>query len=107
MSSIPKDLRKIIYCTVIRHGGQEEWDYLWSMYKKSNVASEKATIMQSLSCTREVWLLQRFLDMSLNNTSGIRKQDASSVFDGVAGNEVGFYIAKSFLENRIVDIHKK
>lgn len=47
-SRVPVDLRGVIYCTAIRQGGDREWKFLWSRYGKSNVASERQTILGSL-----------------------------------------------------------
>lgn len=47
----------------------------------------------------------RFLDMSLDESSGIRKQDTISVFYSVARSSTGFYVAREFLYTRIKDIH--
>ncbi len=44
--------------------------------------------------------------MSLNSTSGIRKQDARGVISGVAGNHLGRYLAFNFIRNRWDDIKK-
>lgn len=62
-------------------------------------------IISSLSCSREQWLLSRYLDWSLNSTL-VRKQDATIVFSGVAGTEIGFHLARNFFFERIDDIHQ-
>jgi aminopeptidase N len=103
---ISKELRSVIYCTSIRHGSEKEWEFLWGQYKKSNVASEKNTILSSLGCTREIWLLRRFLEWSVTPNSAIRKQDSTTVFAAVAGNDVGYYVAKNFLYTKAKDIYK-
>lgn len=97
-------MRNVVYCTAIRHGGEKQWNFLWEQYKKSNVASEKSTMLDALGCTRELWLLNRLLEWSITPNSGIRKQDSASVFSAVATNNVGYYIAKHFLFTRIKDI---
>ncbi len=53
------DLKRTVYCNAIREGGEEEWDFGWERYKKSNVASEKDNLLLSLSCSKEPWLLNR------------------------------------------------
>lgn len=105
-TSVPLDLRSVVYCTAIRHGGDKEWHFLWDRYSNSNVGSEKSLILSALGCSREIWLLQRYLDWTLNESSGVRKQDRSTVFDGVAQNEVGLPLAKSFLFEKIDEIYK-
>uniref|UniRef100_A0A8D8EWM7 Aminopeptidase n=2 Tax=Culex pipiens TaxID=7175 RepID=A0A8D8EWM7_CULPI len=97
---IPQDIRGVVYCTAIRNGKEAEWNFLWARYQQSNVGSEKVLLIQSLTCSRETWLLQRFLHWSLNSTSGVRKQDTTILFANVAKNDIGFHLAKSFfLEN--------
>lgn len=61
-------------------------------------------IISALTCSREQWLLSRYLDWSLNSTL-VRKQDAAIVFSGVAKEEVGFYLARNFFYDRIDDIY--
>ena len=38
---ISPNLKRTILCTAIREGGEEEWDFAFSRYLKSNVAAEK------------------------------------------------------------------
>ena len=41
-------------------------------------------LLDSLSCSREVWQLERFLDMAITEGSGIRKQDGERVVTSVS-----------------------
>lgn len=102
---IPLNLRPVVYCTAIRKGKDKEWTFLWKRYINSNVGAEKSMIILSLSCSKEQWLLSRYLDWSLNSTL-VRKQDATIVFSGVAREEVGFHLAKNFFFEKIEDIHQ-
>lgn len=104
---VPVDLRSVIYCTAIRQGGDREWKFLWTRYSKSNVGSERSMILGSLGCSREIWLLQRYLDWTLDESTGVRKQDRSTVFSTVAHNDIGFLLAKSFLFDKVDEIHQK
>lgn len=106
MFSIPLDLRSVVYCTAIRHGNEREWNFLWKRYGKSNVGTERTMILSSLGCSREVWLLLRYLDWTLDESSGVRKQDSSIVFSSIARADVGFHLAKSFLEERVEQIYE-
>ncbi|XP_055525327.1 aminopeptidase N-like [Wyeomyia smithii] len=102
---VPLDLRSVVYCNAIRNGKETEWNFLWKRYLNSNVGSEKVMIIGSLSCTREVWLVERFLLWSLNGTSGVRKQDTTILFGGVAKGDVGYHLAKSFFLDNVEQIH--
>ena len=53
------NLKYETYCNAISAGSTEEWDFAWERYEKSQVASEKSTILSALGCTKEVWLLNR------------------------------------------------
>lgn len=103
---ISKDLQGVVYCTALKHGGEEEWEFLWEKYQMSNVATEKNTILNALGCTQEIWILNRYLEWSLNDTK-IRRQDCSTVFSTVARNDVGYYIAKNFFYENVKTIFKQ
>lgn len=97
---IDVDLKYETYCNAIEQGGEKEWDFAWKRYAGSNVASEQATILSSLGCTDQVWLLNRYLNMSMTTESGVRKQDGSKVIAAVASNTVGRYLAFDFLREK-------
>jgi len=94
---IDVNMKGVAYCSAISQGGEKEWDFAWERYENANVASEKADILNNLGCTKEVWLLNRYLDKSLNESLGVRKQDGYKAIGGVAGNRIGRYLAFNFL----------
>lgn len=63
----------------------------------ANVGSEKEILMSAMGCSRETWILSRYLDRAITENSGIRKQDAPRVFAAVASNSVGQDLAFNFL----------
>ncbi|XP_057191939.1 aminopeptidase N isoform X2 [Triplophysa rosa] len=85
---IHPDLKMTVYCNAIASGGVEEWDFGWKMFKNASIAAEAMKLLFALSCTTEPWLLNRFLEYTLNS-SAIKKQDASFVISYVAGNVIG------------------
>lgn len=99
-NGIAPDVRVIVYCTAIRDGGQEEWDFAWQRYLNTNVASEQDVLLTNLACSREPWILRRYLEWAFTNQSesGIRKHDAAAVFVYVAINPVGRQLAFAFLK---------
>lgn len=104
-SSIPKNLRSVVYCNAIKTGGEKEWYFVWQQYLASNTATEKNAFLDALACTREIWLLGQYLEWSIRDGSGIRKQDSAQVFGGVGRNEVGYYVANNFFVRKLEDIH--
>ena len=53
--------------------------------------------MTALSCSSEIWILERYLEMALNEESGVRKQDGYRVIVGVSRNIVGRYVAWNWI----------
>ncbi|KAH8332337.1 hypothetical protein KR074_001324 [Drosophila pseudoananassae] len=103
---VPINVRSTVYCTSIKHGNDADWEFLWTRYKKSNVAAEKHTILTALGCSREVWLLQRYLELTFDPKQAIRKQDSMWAFQAVAFNEVGFLLAKKYFMDNVDFIYK-
>ncbi|XP_063230245.1 aminopeptidase N-like isoform X2 [Bacillus rossius redtenbacheri] len=102
---IPRDLRSIVYCTAVKYGSEMEWNFVWERYLNANVPSEKNTLLSTLGCTRETWILRRFLQLAHTPDSSIRKQDSRSVFYAITNNIIGYPIAKEFFINNITQIH--
>ncbi|XP_066252705.1 aminopeptidase Ey [Euwallacea similis] len=95
---INPDLRQTVYCTAIGDGGQEEWEFAWSRYVNTNVASDKEILLNSLACSKDIWILSRYLEWSITENSGIRKQDTARVFASVSENPIGYDLAYRFLK---------
>ena len=60
LSSIPPNLRMVVYPAGIAFGGEEEWEFLWQRYKNVNDPYEKSLCLYSLSFSREPWILNRY-----------------------------------------------
>ncbi|CAJ1048729.1 aminopeptidase Ey-like isoform X2 [Xyrichtys novacula] len=95
-NKISPNLKSTVYCSAISAGGVEEWDFAWSMFKKATIASEAEKLMDALSCTKQPWLLNRYLEYCLDPQK-IRKQDATSAIVSIAGNNVGQPLAWDFI----------
>ncbi|XP_066491470.1 aminopeptidase N [Tiliqua scincoides] len=87
-NSIPPNLRSTIYCNAIATGGEEAWDFAWKMFLNATVVSEADKLRGALTCSREPWILQRYLQWTLD-PSKIRRQDATSTINSIASNVVG------------------
>lgn len=96
---VSPNLKNIVYCTAIKYGDQAEWDFAWERFQKTTIASEKETLLSALGCSRETWILTRFLEYSMTDEYGIRKQDVFRVFIAVSNNVIGQPIAFSYIRN--------
>lgn len=93
-------LRYTTYCTAIEYGNKEDWNFLWRTYEKEQNASERDRIMRSLGCTKEIWLLSRYLEWTFSKTKPIRRQDGAFVFRMIAKNNYGRDVAFNFMRER-------
>ncbi|XP_063887388.1 aminopeptidase N-like [Scylla paramamosain] len=103
-SIISPNLKDVVYCTAIAAGKDKEWEFAWNQYLNSNVGSEKSRLLSALGCSRELWILSRYLEMAFTKDTGIRKQDVVRVFYSVASNIVGQDLAWTFLRDQLDDI---
>ncbi|XP_059611054.1 aminopeptidase Ey isoform X2 [Phlebotomus argentipes] len=98
-NTISPNLKSLIYCTAIKYGEQRMWDFAWERFMNTQVASEKEILLSALGCSREPWILIRYLDRSLTDAYGIRKQDVFRVFGAVASNGIGHTIVFNYLRS--------
>ncbi|XP_063593106.1 aminopeptidase N-like [Penaeus indicus] len=88
-SIISPNLKAAVYCHAIAEGGEAEWDFAWDQYIATSVATEKKLLLNSMSCTKQAWILSRYLEMTMNPGNGIRLQDAIYVLRSMSNNDVG------------------
>lgn len=62
------------------------------------MSSEKELLMNAMGCSREHWILNRYLIRSITS-DGIRKQDTFRVFSAVSGNVWGQPVAFNFIRD--------
>lgn len=96
---IHPNLKSTVYCYAIAFGGLEEWDFAWTMFRNATVASEASRLRAAMACTQAPWLLNRYLEYTLD-PSKIRKQDATSTIQYIARNIVGMPLAWDFVRAR-------
>ncbi|KAM5171354.1 aminopeptidase N-like [Mantella aurantiaca] len=96
VNNIHPNLRYTIYCNAIARGGEEEWNFAWKEFKKTDNAQEADKLRASLACSKEPWILNRLLEYATDTTK-IRRQDSVSTIINVASNVVGQSLAWDFV----------
>ncbi|KAK2853498.1 hypothetical protein Q5P01_006159 [Channa striata] len=96
---IHSNLKSTVYCRAVAFGGVDEWEFAWAMFKNATLASEASRLRSAMACTKIPWLLNRYLDYTLDPTK-IRKQDATSTIQYIAENVVGMPLAWNFIRAR-------
>ncbi|KAL5020034.1 hypothetical protein ScPMuIL_002926 [Solemya velum] len=98
-NTIDPDLRSVVYCTAIQHGGIEEWEFGYGQYKVSDIAAEKDRLRSALACSRETWILSSYLQKTLMPEE-IRKQDTISTIVSISKNPVGQPLVWDFVRSK-------
>ncbi|XP_015667388.1 aminopeptidase N [Protobothrops mucrosquamatus] len=93
---ISPNLRSAVYCSAIRTGSLEDWDFAWKMFRQAPVISEADKLRAALTCSQTPWILQRYLQYTLDPNM-IRRQDAMSTINSIASNVVGQSLAWDFV----------
>ncbi|KAM8891449.1 alanyl (membrane) aminopeptidase-like b isoform 2-T2 [Spinachia spinachia] len=95
-NQIHPNLRSVIYCQALAAGGRQEWDFAWEKFQSSIDTSEKEQLRQALSCTKKIWLLNRYLEYTLNPEK-IRRMDVGPTISYIAENVAGQALAWNFI----------
>ncbi|XP_028286017.1 aminopeptidase N-like [Parambassis ranga] len=98
-NTIHPNLRSTVYCNAIAAGGTVEWNFAWKKFKEASIATEAEKLRAALACTTQPWLLNRYLEYTLEPTM-IRKQDATSTIVYIASNVIGQSLAWDFVRAR-------
>ncbi|XP_051004723.1 aminopeptidase N [Acomys russatus] len=97
-NTIHPNLRSTVYCNAIAYGGEEEWQFAWEQFQKATLVNEADKLRSALACSKEVWILNRYLSYTLN-PDYIRKQDATSTIISIASNELGQPLVWDFVRS--------
>ncbi|XP_068228252.1 aminopeptidase N-like [Palaemon carinicauda] len=99
-SIISPNQKTSVFCTAIANGGEEEWNFAFEQYQTSNVATEADALLSGMACSKELWILNRYLDLTFDVDSPIRRQDASRVYTNIARNEIGRDLAWDYMRDQ-------
>ncbi|NXN85872.1 AMPN Aminopeptidase, partial [Bombycilla garrulus] len=93
---VPPNLRSSIYCSMVATGGEDTWDFIWEKFQEAPVVSEADKLRTALTCSTQPWILNRYLQYTLDSTK-IRRQDATSTINSIASNVVGQPLVWDFI----------
>jgi hypothetical protein len=99
---IDADLREVVYTTAIRNGGDAEWNFLWNIYLKETVDSEKNKIIFALGASASEASITRYLEETLG--PNIRLQDVIYVYRGIGAYAPGRRFQFEWLKSNWDDI---
>lgn len=56
---ISPNARPAVYCTALKTGTADDWEFLWNKYLETNFATEKKIIINALGCSINETVLQK------------------------------------------------
>ncbi|HBB44037.1 MAG: hypothetical protein UW27_C0017G0020 [Parcubacteria group bacterium GW2011_GWA1_44_13] len=93
---IPADLRGVVYGTVARRGGKDEYKKFLEMYKNATLTEEKNRIGRALGRFSQKELLEKTLAFSLSKE--VRSQDTMYYIGNTLANPKGRALAWKFIK---------
>ena len=94
---VVEDELETVWCTAIRLGGQDEWDYAWSHSIRSADWTNRQAVLASLACSRRTQNLKKLLTRIFHPDDGLVPAEAGSVLRRMAGNPIGRRLLGHFL----------
>ncbi|KAF7645074.1 hypothetical protein LDENG_00210690 [Lucifuga dentata] len=104
-NKIHPNLRSTIYCQAIADGGEKEWEFAWNRFQNTSDVLEKNHLRFALACTTKIWLLNRYLQYTLDPEK-IHKAQVESTICSIARNVAGQALAWDFIRAHWADLSK-
>ncbi|KAL4705512.1 hypothetical protein ACJJTC_011454 [Scirpophaga incertulas] len=84
--AISPSLRPVSYCTGLRYGDDEDYDFMWKRMSTTNYANEARIIGELLGCATDEDSLKKYLVSMKEENSPIMLQDLTMPLSAVLGN---------------------
>ncbi|KAL1431497.1 hypothetical protein MTO96_014142 [Rhipicephalus appendiculatus] len=73
----------------IKHGNEEDFNFLWKHYELSANTQERVVLLKALSCTTDLKLLERLLLQLVNKNSGVETtQKAANLLNAISSTSI-------------------
>lgn len=83
------DIRDVVYYFGLQQVNTEAaWDQVWQLYLAETDAQEKLKLMNALAGIRVPWILQRFINLAVNEEN-VRRQDYFTLLGYISSNPIG------------------
>lgn len=102
-SNVPKYVRETLYCTIARHGGREEWNYLSQKAITAFKAEEKRNLLSSYGCFQTLGILNSILDELLHGDT-YNEEETAVILKSFSINLISSRAATKFVKRSWKDI---
>uniref|UniRef100_A0A671YAY8 Aminopeptidase n=1 Tax=Sparus aurata TaxID=8175 RepID=A0A671YAY8_SPAAU len=96
---IPPNIRDIVYCTGVSLMDEDVWEFIWMKFHSTNAVSEKKILLEALTCSDNIFLLNRLLNLSLTSDL-VPEQDVIDVIIHVGRNPQGRNLAWKYFREK-------
>ncbi|CAL9682703.1 unnamed protein product [Knipowitschia caucasica] len=96
---IPPNIRDIVYCTGVSLMDEDVWEFIWMKFHSTGAVSEKKILLEALTCSDNVFLLNRLLNLSLSSEL-VPEQDVIDVIIHVGRNPQGRDLAWKYFREK-------
>ncbi len=104
-SSLPPDLRGVVFSLAAQAGDEKTYDQLWDLERKAELQEEKIRLLLAVARFTQPELLQETLSRTL--TDDVRSQDTISVVTAVAANLKGRNLAWQFVQDNWAEFDRR
>ena len=95
--------RSNVYCTSVKYGNKDDWNFLFERYNRSDIdATERSNILAGLSCAKESYLIQRYLNFVIE-----LKSDVLVNIRAAATKQYGALITWNFVKDNWERLYNK
>nr|AAX39864.1 aminopeptidase N2 [Trichoplusia ni] len=77
------DIQTLVFCSGLRGGSVENFNFLWNRYVDSSDSSEQSILLNALGCTSNVERRAFYLGQVIDDNSPVREQDRHTVIVSV------------------------
>ncbi|KAH9368198.1 hypothetical protein HPB48_010621 [Haemaphysalis longicornis] len=95
---VPFSYRSIVFCQAIKHGNDDDFNFLWQHYYASADTQERIVLLKALSCTANIKLLEKYVHLRgdvharatlVNKDSGVETtQKAANLINAISTTSV-------------------
>ncbi|XP_016404962.1 thyrotropin-releasing hormone-degrading ectoenzyme-like [Sinocyclocheilus rhinocerous] len=96
---IPPNVRDIVYCTGVSLMDEDVWEFIWMKFHSSTAISEKKVLLEALTCSDNIFLLNRLLNLSLTSDL-VPTQEVIDVIIHVGRNPLGRHLAWRYFREK-------
>ncbi|GBP46436.1 Membrane alanyl aminopeptidase [Eumeta japonica] len=103
---VTPSLRLAVYCSGLRHGDADDYEFVWDRMLTTNVVNEIYIIQSALGCTKVQDKLLSYLASVMVEDSPIRSQDFTVPFTSILADHSNVEIALEFFQEYYDSLNK-